>query len=237
MKRPNQSRRGIALVPTLLVVSGMALFTMALMTTVLTGNRTVNSQSDEYRLSSAVESVAILSTETLWSGYLANEGGAAGTIDTFRAYMDGLGIPSDPGAGPPDIAEGVDLLPMLGIPINGGPEFNGVNIDAVQVVRRDAFDSTQLYLSIQASTKRGDGLVNPVLNRAVQQVWTIEPDDFTGFEFAMLANNVNCIFCHAQVESTESYFHEFGEGPYERVKVGMLGTFLLRHNAVRVAPG
>jgi len=69
-------RRGIALVPTMLILSGLAVFTMAMMSTVLSGSRNVARQADDYQLSSSVESVATLAVEALWSDYLASQGGA-----------------------------------------------------------------------------------------------------------------------------------------------------------------
>ena len=50
--------RGIALVPAILVVSGMAIFLVALLTAVMSGRRTVVHQNEDYHVSSAVESVS-----------------------------------------------------------------------------------------------------------------------------------------------------------------------------------
>jgi hypothetical protein len=240
-RAPTKGREGIALVPAMLVVSGMAIFAMALMTAVLSGKRTVLHQDDDYRLSSAVESVAIMSIDRIWSGYLTEGGGAAGSIASFRSYLAGLGIddaydPDHPDAGPPGATEGTDLLEHLELPgLSGaGSQFNHVNVDAVRIVRRDVpgRDSTQLYLTVSATTNRGVGIVNPVLNRAVQQVYTVEPEDFNGFDYAMLANNVNCIFCHTNVDSVERWFNADPDdaGTFKRIKVGTLETLMLRHD-------
>ncbi|MEW6071923.1 MAG: polymer-forming cytoskeletal protein [Planctomycetota bacterium] len=226
------ARRGIALVPAMLLVSGLAIFAMALLTTVLTGKRTTTHQSDDFKLSSAVESVAILAVDEIWSGYLASQGGAADSIDTFRFYLLGMGIPDSGPGGPPKKDEGTDLLPLLGLPAGGAApaRFNDVNVDSLRMVRRDAGESTQLFVTVSASTSRGQGILNPVLNRAVQQVYTVEPEDFAGFDYAILANNVNCIFCHTSVDSVDRQFNldpdEYGSFP--RVKVGTLESLVLR---------
>ena len=52
---PNPGREGIALVPTMLMLSGLAIVLMALMTSVMSGKRTTNHQNDDFKLSSAVE--------------------------------------------------------------------------------------------------------------------------------------------------------------------------------------
>jgi hypothetical protein len=227
--------RGIALVPAMLLVSGLAVFAMALLTTVLTGARTTTHQNDDFKLSSAVESVAILATEELWSGYLASEGGAAGSILSFRNYLTALGVTPDTSTGQPTKDQGTDILPLLNLPglDVGNSRFNDVNIDSLRIVRRDAGNTaTQIFLTASASTNRGAGIVNPVLNRAVQQVFTVEPKDFAGFDFAILANNVNCIFCHTSVDSVERRFNSdpANYGSFERVKVGTLESLMLRHD-------
>ena len=227
--------RGIALIPAILVVSGMAIFLVALLTAVMSGRRTVVHQNEDYHVSSAVESVAMLAAEDLWSDYVAGEGGQAGDIDSFRAFLTARGIVDAVGGGPPAANEGTSLLAALSLAVeNGRPRFNDVNIDAVQVVRRDTdADSTQLFLTVSASTTRGDGIVNPVFNRAVQQVYTIEPEEFPGFEYALLANNVNCIFCHTQVDSALRWWNADPDahGTFERVKVGTLETLQIRRDA------
>ncbi len=226
-------RRGIAMIPTLLVVAGLSIFALALLTSGLSTKRTVNHQGDDHKLSSAVESVAMLATEDLWSGYLDEQGGAAGTIGSFRTYLDTLGIPDSGVGGPPEPDDGTDLTALVDLPNkNGRIVFNDVNVDAMQIVRRDELDSTQLYLTVSASTNRGAGLVNPVLNRAVQQVYTVEPEEFAGFDFAVLANNVNCIFCHTNVDSVDRYYNTDSSlyDSFDRVKVGALETLMIRHD-------
>lgn len=225
-------RRGIAIIPTLLVVSGLGIFALALLTAGLSTKRSVNHQADDYRLSSAVESVAMLTTETIWSGYLADQGGAAGTIDTFRTYLDSIGIPDEGPGGQPASTDGVSMLAVTDLPKkNGQDNFNDVNVDLVQVLRRDVEDSTQLYITVSATTNRGAGLANPVLDRAIQQVYTIEPADFDGFDYAVLANNINCIFCHTNVDNVERIYGTDPDAQYDRVKVGSLETLMLRHDA------
>lgn len=229
-------RRGAALVPTLVVVSSLAIFALAMMMASMSGSRSVIRQSDEHGLASAVESVAMLATEQIWSGFLAEHNGASSDIYSFRAYLDtfGEGIDDSGPGGPPDPEDGTDVLEQLDLPKSpqGVTRIGRVNLDAVNVVRRDVQDSTQLWITVSASTSRGAGLVNPILNKALQQVWTVEPEEFEGFDFGLLANNVNCIFCHTQVDSVERYFNDdpANYGSYDRVKVGTLESLMLRHN-------
>jgi len=225
----------------MLVVSGLAIFLMALMTGVLSGSRTAIHQSDEYQLSSSVESVGTLAVESIWSDYLDEGNGFAGTITDLRTFLDALGLEDsyDPqNSAPPTATEGFDWLQASQLAGASGEEFQGIDVDSLQIVRRDVLaDATQLFVTVTAHTGRGGDMTNPALNRAIQMVYTIEPADFEGFDYAMLANNVNCIFCHTQVNSVEQYFgmdvpDVDGDGvpDYERVKVGTLESLMLRHN-------
>lgn len=234
--KPNSLRndeRGIALVPAILVVAGLAVFTMLLMTAVVSGKKTTVHQSEDYQVASTVESVAVLTAEGLWSRYVAAQGGAAGDIESFRTFLESAGLRNDTGAGMPAADEGLEVSSLLALPLDGEQQtFNDANVDTVRVVRRDVGDATRLYLTVSASTKRGEGLMNPVLNRAVQQVYTVEPAEFPGFEYALLANNVNCVFCHTRIDSAERWWNTDSSllGSFERVKVGTLESLLLRHD-------
>jgi len=112
-QRGSEPQRGSALVPSLIVVSALATLGLAMLTTGLDGARNVNFEADDYRLTSAVESVASMAAEDLWSGYLVAEGGAAGTIASFRAHLDTLGLVDQCGSNgcppsAPAAADGVD---------------------------------------------------------------------------------------------------------------------------------
>lgn len=236
MKRIKQhnTRRGSALIAALMVSALMAMLGLSMLQATLGGARTVSFQGDEYRLTSAVESVGIVATDGIWSQYLASQGGASGSIQSFRAYLDGAGIPDAGEGGPPTADEGLDFLEIAGVPGAGvgNPEFDDVNIDALRVMRRDNGDSTQLYVTVSASTNRGQGIVNPVLNRAIQLVYTIEPEQFDGFDYGVLSNNVNCIFCHSVVDSTERFYNTDPDAynSFDRVKVGTLESLMIRDN-------
>ncbi|MCB9913650.1 MAG: hypothetical protein H6828_00715 [Planctomycetes bacterium] len=233
-RRERRRRKGSALIPALMVASLMAMLGLSMLQATLNGSRVVNFQGDEYRLKSAVESVGIVATDRIWSQYLAAQGGAAGSINSFRAYLDGAGIADAGPGGPPPADAGLDFLEIAGVPGAGvgNPEFDDVNIDALRVVRRDAGESTQLYVTVSASTNRGKDIVNPVLNRAIQLVYTIEPAQFDGFDYGVLTNNVNCIFCHSVVDSADRYYNldAGAHGTFDRVKVGTLESLMIRDN-------
>ncbi len=242
-------KRGTAVVPALLVASLMAMMGLSMLQAALDGSRVVNYQGDEFRLTSAVESAATLATEEVWSQWLESRDAIAGDNDAhghpkfgiiaFKEYLDGLGIlVSADAAVPPTLNDtvtyGTDMLGIVGIPgsMLGNPEFDDVNVDNMSILRVDDAESIKLYVTVSASTNRGAGIINPVLNRAIQLVYTIEPQVFDGFDYGILTNNVNCIFCHTVVDSADRYYNTDPSlhGTFDKVKVGSLEALSLRHN-------
>ena len=236
-------RRGSTMIPVLIVLSCMSILSYAMLSAALSGARRVNLNADEYRLENAVESVASLSTQSLWGNYLTARGGFPGDIESFRTYLDSLGIfeavaeGEDPGIvwpPPPGDSDWKDITQSVGLPTNGAgsARFDNVKVDSVEVARHDVGDGTSLHLVVSASTTRGEGIANPVIDRAIQVVYSIEPALFEGFDYGILANNINCIFCHTVVDSTERFYNMAtaeDEG-YERVRLGTLESLMVRDN-------
>ena len=227
-------RRGSALIPALITVSMLTMLGLSMLSAGLDGSRTVTHQSDDYRLTSAVENVGVLAAEALWSDYRRTQPDERpGDISSFRNYLNAAGILDAPGEGAPGPQEGTSLLGFADLPFDDGRrEFNQVVVQSLQIVRRDEADTTQLFMTVVANTTRGEGLSNPVLDRAIQLVYTIEPATFEGFDYGVLTNNVNCVFCHTVIDSVERYNNTDPSlyGTFEKVKVGSLESLMLRHN-------
>ncbi len=226
-------RRGSALISALILLSMLTMLGLSMLSSGVSGTRAVVSQADEHRLTSSVESVAALAAQNVWAGYLQSQGGAAGSIDSVRTYLDGLNLTHTAGSGAPAVGQGADWLARVNLPgANGAREFGDVTVDGVRVLRRDEGESTRLYVTVQATTKRGQGLVNDPLSRSVQIVYSIEPRPFEGFDYGVLANNVSCVFCHTVIDSAERYWNtdpnDFGS--FHKVKVGTLETLQLRND-------
>ncbi|MBL8858944.1 MAG: hypothetical protein JNL28_10595 [Planctomycetes bacterium] len=224
--------RGAALIPALMVVSMLAMLGLSMLSAGLSGSRVVTGQSDEFRLTSAVESVGALTADHLWSGYLRSQGGAAGTIATFRAYLTTVGITNGGAHAAHGALDGTDMLHAVPLAGAGGGEFDEVDVDQLRVVRQDDADATRLFVTVSATTKRGKLLVSKPLSRAVQLVYTVKPAPFEGFDYGILTKNVNCVFCHTVVDSADRYYNQDPSkyGTFDKVKVGTLESLMLRIN-------
>ena len=225
-------KRGSALVSALIVLSVLAAFGLSMLSASIGGSKVVITQSDDHRLSGAVESVGALAAQDVWTDYLRAQGGAAGSIDSLRAHLTALGLAADPGSGAPPAGAGQDWLARLALPADaqGRVVFDGVTIDGVRILRRDEPGASRLYVTVQATTRRGQGLATPAPARSVQLVYTIEPAPFEGFDYGILANNVNCVFCHTVVDSAERYWNQDPDNydTFHKVKVGTLESLMLR---------
>ena len=226
--------RGSAMIAALLIVSMVAMLGLSMLSAGVSGSKLASGQTDEYRLTSAVESVGTLAAENLWSGYLRAQGGAPGTIATFRAHLNGLGIADNGAGGPPTALQGVDLLAASAIPgaDAGRPRFDDVSVDALRAFRRDEGESTRLYVTVSATTLRGEGVVSDPIDRAIQLVYTVEPAAFEGFDYGILTKNVNCVFCHTVVDNAERVYNLDPTlyDSFAKVKVGTLESLMLRTN-------
>lgn len=230
-----RGRKGSAMISALVLLSVLAMLGLSMLSASVSSTRVVTSQSDDHKLTSAVESVAALAAQDVWAGYLRSQGGAASTIATAREYFDTIGLTHVAGNGPPSAQQGSDWLTQIALPASlaGEGEFDGVRVDGVRMLRRDEGDSTRLYVTVQATTRRGEGLATPALQRAVQIVYTIEPRPFEGFDYGILANNVNCVFCHTVIDSADRVWNEDPAAfdSFHKVKVGTLESLMLRSDA------
>lgn len=225
-------KRGSALVSALIVLSVLTAFGLSMLSASVGGTKVLTTQSDDHRLTSAVESVGSLAAQDVWGDYVRAQGGAAGSIDTLRAHLTSVGLAADTNTGAPAAGAGQEWLARLALPTDaqGRTVFDGVTIDGVRVLRRDEQSATRLYVTVQATTRRGLGLASPALARSVQLVYTIEPAPFDGFDYGILANNVNCVFCHTVVDSADRVFSTDPAqyDAFHKVKVGTLESLMLR---------
>ena len=224
-------RRGSALLAAMILVGALAVLLLSLLATGVSGTRSVAGQDDDLRLTGAVESAGSVAADHIWSAYLRSQGGAAGNLASFRTFLDGFGIP-DSGPGPlPPADAGIDVLPDLGLPIaRGSTELDRVKIQGLHVARQDDAERTELVISGIADSNRGGPGAKPQPTRAAQIVYTVEPAPFPGFDYGILSNNIDCVFCHTVIDSAPRAYDTDPRkwGTFDKVKVACLETLMLR---------
>ena len=202
---------------------------MTYMSAGLSKNRQVNSKIEEFKMRSGAESVVALAAHRLWSAYKQSGSGSAGSLDSFRTFSSGIGLNATAATNMPGAHEGTDFMEL--VELLGDASVAGVVVDSLRVIRQDTSSTTEIYIT--ASVHSGRGGESLAKRDTVQGVFVVEGTTWKGTDFALLANNVNCIMCHARINSTDDYFNHDPNnyGTFDRVRVGTLETLMLRSNA------
>jgi len=171
--------------------------------------------------------------EQVWHQYVVGNGNTTGNTASYRLFIDDLVSNNEDlnGNGFRD-AEEADLDGNGHFDIDGpavfiGPEnplqlANGATVTGVTVSRTD--DLTGSALTIRATGQAGHR------TQTVTQTIRISGQLFEGFEFAVLANNVNCILCHAEFHALDLSRNadETRYGTFDRIKIAALESLLYR---------
>jgi len=177
--------------------------------------------------------------ERLWHQYVVTNGNTTGNLSSYRYYLDEiLAIPNNEdlnhngyqdqgekdsnGNGRFDIADPL----MLFDPSSEDDDFelgdgNGY-INGLTISRTD--DATGSDFTITAI-----GRVNN-RRKGVMQTLRISGRPFHGYDYAVLAKNMNCLLCHAEFRPLDLVFNTDPEnyGSFDRIKVATLESLLFR---------
>ena len=240
MKQPSETRRsgqeGVALLlvilATIILLGAVALVVYR----VVDAKRFTDVAVNRVMLDEACKAGIDYGIEQIWGAYLDGHDGAAGNLATYREFIDGL-VPNNEdlnGNGTYDRDEGESdanangtfevnsPLPLIAeqnaIPLGN----EGAEIVTVLMMRTD--DLTGCNMTIRATASVGD------MSRSVEQTLRVSGAPFDGFEYAVLANNINCILCHAEFHALDL---EYNADPneydnFERIKIAALESMLLR---------
>lgn len=225
-------RRGAAVITSLMVLMLIAGLVLAYLSAALETKRSEDHRVQELDVEVAAQSAISLAVNQIWGRFEHQNRGQRTTPFDFTSYLDGLKIPDSLGA----VAEeesSVSLLGSLDLPeVDGEPQIGSSRIESLDVRREDLPEGIRLTLSVEVLYRGTAQLPNgmPVRHQATE-VWAVERTKFQGMDYALLANNLNCAFCHMQVDSAQRHFNTKKDlyGSFERVRVGMLDTFQLRH--------
>ncbi len=224
-------RRGMAVVSALLILMLMTGMVLAFLATVMDSGRATHHRTEELEVEKAAESSIRMAIHEIWGSFEFAQEDQRTTPADFMAYLDSIGIP----ASPVGVDNPTDVLDEIALPaLAGRSTFGSVVLESLEVVRHDSLDGT--LLTFTASAREGDAQVassvqRDGLSRSISEVWVVERTKFEGLEYAMLSNNLNCAFCHLDVDTAARVYNDDAAmyGSFERVRVGSLDTFQLRH--------
>lgn len=235
MKRPTFSglrgaRRGAALLFTAALLTLMSVVVLGYMSLAIRSARVTTQSETQERLDNAAESVIALAVNELWGDFREERAGEPSTPLHFQLFLDGRGLrnqASDVRPEPQDVTGLVDLLQR-----GRDMELDAVVVESLGIVRVDTPRSTRLEITAAvrgrvASDRPG---LRGVLTSSVTDVWEVGRADWDGLEYALLANNINCVMCHTNVDNARRFYNldPTLRGTFERVKVGSLESLQLR---------
>lgn len=241
-RRRNQD--GIALVFAMLAI----IVILGSMGLVMAGVQRAKNETDHayntVLLEEAAQAGIDLAVEQLWNDYKVSSGNTTGNVASYKYYLNNtasLPINEDLNFnGTKDVGEEgngdatFDRLPngvgqygksILSEPLafkKPGTETVLATIDDVTISRYDTVYDSRL-------TVRSTASLNGATKTAVQ-VLRIGGSPFDHGQFAILANNISCILCHAEIRSLELERNTDASlyGTFDRVKVAALESLLVR---------
>lgn len=162
----------------------------------------------------AAESGQAIAKSVLWADYVSiamtnppKVADEVGDRATYIQFLTNLGL--DDGMTIP-ITSRIDLG-------------HGDYVEAISVTRKD--EGTDIVMTVSTT---GHALDNT--SQTIEASYTVAGAPFRGFEFAILANNINCIMCHATIDNVDRVYNSDTSlvGTFARVKVAALESLLLR---------
>ena len=194
----------------------------------MTDHAVVETQLDE-----ACKAGVDMGIEQIWNQYIVGNGNTTGNYASYRVFLNGV-VPNNEdvngngqqdedetdlnGDGTFDIAGPTTLVDENEpYQLPSGPE-----LVEITLARTDDVTGTSVLIT---STSR---LANRT--RTVTQSIRVGGEIFQGFAFAILANNINCILCHAEILSLglETNTDPALYGSFNRVKVAALESLMVR---------
>ncbi|MCA8944456.1 MAG: hypothetical protein KDB80_17975 [Planctomycetes bacterium] len=230
----DRTESGFAIIVALVTIVILASTILTAVMSFQSHSTQVERRGEDYELEVAVESATDLAIHEIWSRFHGTvmSGVNPDSVEGFRDYLSSIGANDQAGVANP---VGYDVLATLGLDFDadGTKELSNVTIDELRLVRVDNANDTEVRLTATVSgrSNRAAGPNAAGWKRSIETTFMVEPDLWGGLEFALLANNVNCVLCHTTVDSTERYYAAGGSGPYSRIKVGTLERLMMRDNA------
>ncbi len=244
MHKIKKQKLGIALIFSTVAIIVILGAIGVITATVVNNKRETDFSADDIILREAAQAGIDLAIKRLWDDYIETSGNTTKNWASYRYYLDNnLGIPINEDLnfnGTKDADEtgngnGVFETYPAGYDRRGWPLFNQpvvlrdpstnrevAQIESVHIARYDEWSRS--FLTITSTARR-----NGIAKTAVQVV-NIGGRTSPHTEFAVLANNISCILCHAEFQSLDLYRNTdpANYNTFDRIKVASLESMLVR---------
>ncbi len=221
-----RSNAGTSLLAAMALLAFISSLILAYLATAVDSSHWTDTRAISRRLETAAHSLLALSIDNVWGEFRRAHPNGSTHFD-FRLYMENRGILNQAGQANPT---STDLRALFDTnQVTESADFQGLVVEHLQVRREDLPRSIRLYFEVEVSHgTQGDGPGG--VRRTVQEVLSVEPPSWGGLDFALLANNINCVMCHTEVDNAFRFYNTDEEkfGTFERTKLGSLESFQLR---------
>lgn len=226
----------------IIVIAGVLAVSMTRMQTSKSGT---DHAIDEMVLEEAAQSGIDLVTRKLWRDYINTSGNTTRNWASYRAYLNStLSIPINEdlnGNGSLDIGEDGNGNGQLDKPTSTNMVAYGKEMLTEPHVLRDPTSNATLATIDSVTIARFDNLQNSWLTirstasigdktKTAVQVLEIGAPTRNHAQFAILANNVSCILCHAEIRSLPLSLNTNNQkyNTFDRIKVASLESIVIR---------
>lgn len=233
MSTLNHRKEGMALLLALIAILMIGGAVAIVMGNVYSAKRSTDSAVNQAVLEEACKAGIDIGIQQIWNAYTSGRGNTTGNLASYRVFIENLvdnnedmngngykdGNEQDwNGDGSFEVGQPVNLISQEQPRLLPG----GASITNLRLSRTD--DVTGCTLTITATAQKEAD------TRTAVQTLRVSGARFAGFQYAILANNINCILCHADVYNGEQRRNTDPNnyGTFDRVKVAALESLLIR---------
>ena len=247
MKKSGTRQDGMALLFAMIAIIVILAALGLMMTRVTSEKREADHAYDTVVLEEAAKAGIDFAIQQLWNRYIETNGNTTGNWASYRFFLETeLGVPNTEdtnGNSTQDYGEvnsngrdgwedwpesyGPHGFPILEQPIELTDNATGrllATIVSIDLIRNDSLAATNL--TIRATAEVGGK------RKAAVQKLGVGGAPFEGAQFAVLANNISCLLCHAEIRSLplENNTDPSQYGSFDRVKIASLESLLVRED-------
>ena len=228
--RPRWEQRGTALFAVVPIAILMMTLMVAFVGTSVETSRANVADVDMFRARAAAQNAASLAIADVWSDFESASGGQM-QLWNLRNHLDDNNLSNQGNASNPARTA---YMQSIGLAENndGRFEIDGVEIERLDVYRIDDWDSTDIIIEVDAVTRRGQDGSSRERRNSIQEVFTIAPPTWDGLDYALLANNINCLLCHTTIDNAERVYNTNPAlaGTFDSVKIGSIESIHFRED-------
>ena len=209
-RKNRKSERGMALVLALIMLIVVLGAVILVSRQAISAKTQTDMASSQFQLEEACKAGIDHAIQRVWNQYVAGNSDVAGNYASYRTFINGI-VPKNSST----------TLVTASNPIVLDAD-RDIRVTALSVSRVDNING--FVLTINATGQVGNQ------TRRARQTITIGGTPFVGFSYAVLANNINCILCHAEFTNVDLFNNtsQANYGTYDRVRVASLQNLMYR---------